>query len=696
MATVMTKRGSLDNVVTFEHICDVKSDLADIDPFYVTLGSTAIVLKGENGLEVYMASSEKEWIPLLIGDGNGGGGSASAAIEMHICSAAEVGLDGKPAIDNPEENVIYLVPNSNDEEGNLFDEYIYVNDAWEEFSSSVILEGVTADWLAGQGTNGYINNKPTINKGTGENSVIESNASAASGNNSHAEGLGTIASGNNQHVSGKYNIEDTANKYVEIIGNGAENSRSNARTLDWNGNETLAGNLTIQGNSLTLGGSTFTADNLGCKCNNQLKTLTVIVTTPNNTSVIGQTVTIQEGDKNGAVYATANYNGQPVAFALQEGFQYYVSVSNNLPGYYDPSTATGIIEDTNVTVTLQYKNVLTSIKTARDIKNALNAGIDLTDLVGEQITCTKGEDTLVWDIVDYDETNKSVTLLLHDVFGTTNMAFEPAQALMWCGNGLAAGSYTFKDGNTSYYFTTTVAVPAGGQLRATDTTFYLYYSQASTETLQTGTVRKTAIDGAINLGTCGQGLLNAFARSKSGSGNIAESAIFWWLNTDAAANAFRPFITKFQRAYSYNVPGFMNRLDQDFLDCLDETDWKCITNGVYECPKSLGGLIEDTDKMYTLKGKFCLASEIEIFGLQGDSHQDGSTIFDLYNNNASADDRKKYRETTPQTWWLRSPLWSTSASESCVSSIGGRTSGSAYYQEGVVPVCRISSAIRLL
>ena len=47
--------------------------------------------------------------------------------------------------------------------------------------------------------------------------------------------------------------------------------------------------------------------------------------------------------------------------------------------------------------------------------------MDLTDLVGEQITCAKGSDTLTWDVVDYDETNKNVTLLLHDVFGTANM-----------------------------------------------------------------------------------------------------------------------------------------------------------------------------------------------------------------------------------------------------------------------------------
>lgn len=34
--------------------------------------------------------------------------------------------------------------------------------------------------------------------------------------------------------------------YVEIVGNGTNNNnRSNARTLDWSGNESLAGSLTL-------------------------------------------------------------------------------------------------------------------------------------------------------------------------------------------------------------------------------------------------------------------------------------------------------------------------------------------------------------------------------------------------------------------------------------------------------------------
>ena len=64
MASVMTKRGSQDNIVTYEHMCDTPSDLQNIDPRCITLGSVAIVLQGTNGLEVYMATSDKQWVKI--------------------------------------------------------------------------------------------------------------------------------------------------------------------------------------------------------------------------------------------------------------------------------------------------------------------------------------------------------------------------------------------------------------------------------------------------------------------------------------------------------------------------------------------------------------------------------------------------------------------------------------------------------
>lgn len=70
--THTTKRGSYDNVITYEHMCDTIEDLQKIKPEYINLGSVAIVLQGDNGLEVYMANSQKEWIPLI---GTSGGDS---------------------------------------------------------------------------------------------------------------------------------------------------------------------------------------------------------------------------------------------------------------------------------------------------------------------------------------------------------------------------------------------------------------------------------------------------------------------------------------------------------------------------------------------------------------------------------------------------------------------------------------------
>lgn len=90
---------------------------------------------------------------------------------------------------------------------------------------------------------------------TGAQAHAEGGGSVASAQNSHAEGTGTIAASEAQHVVGKYNIEDNQDEYVEIVGNGelpsgaSQPTRSNARTLDWQGNETLAGDLIINGNT---------------------------------------------------------------------------------------------------------------------------------------------------------------------------------------------------------------------------------------------------------------------------------------------------------------------------------------------------------------------------------------------------------------------------------------------------------------
>ena len=82
---------------------------------------------------------------------------------------------------------------------------------------------------------------------SGNSSHAEGNYTTASGVYSHAEGDHTIAAGSPQHVSGRYNIADNDNTYAEIVGNGTTDTRSNARTLDWQGNEVLSGTIEATG-----------------------------------------------------------------------------------------------------------------------------------------------------------------------------------------------------------------------------------------------------------------------------------------------------------------------------------------------------------------------------------------------------------------------------------------------------------------
>lgn len=83
---------------------------------------------------------------------------------------------------------------------------------------------------------------------SGQGSHAEGWSTTASGDCSHAEGHGTIAQGQNQHVQGKFNIEDNTNEYAHIVGNGSgDDFKSNAHTLDWDGNAWFAGKLSQEG-----------------------------------------------------------------------------------------------------------------------------------------------------------------------------------------------------------------------------------------------------------------------------------------------------------------------------------------------------------------------------------------------------------------------------------------------------------------
>ena len=100
----------------------------------------------------------------------------------------------------------------------------------------------------------------------GENSHAEGDFTHANGENSHAQNKGTTAEKSAQTTLGTYNIKDTASttthpngdvnygQYSFIIGNGTSNTaRSNAFTVDWNGNVNIPSGASYQINGVPIG-----------------------------------------------------------------------------------------------------------------------------------------------------------------------------------------------------------------------------------------------------------------------------------------------------------------------------------------------------------------------------------------------------------------------------------------------------------
>ena len=86
----------------------------------------------------------------------------------------------------------------------------------------------------------------------GTGAYCEGNANIVRGRYAHCEGQHNLAYGLNQHIEGKYNIADENDEFAHIVGNGtSDNERSNAYTLDWQGNAVFAGEVTTSGLVLT-------------------------------------------------------------------------------------------------------------------------------------------------------------------------------------------------------------------------------------------------------------------------------------------------------------------------------------------------------------------------------------------------------------------------------------------------------------
>lgn len=331
--------------------------------------------------------------------------------------------------------------------------------------------------------------------------------------------------------------------------------------------------------------------------------------------------------------------------------------------------------------------------------------------VGDQLTCQRGSTTLVWDIIGFDidtpadkQFTHSMTLQLHDCL--LSAQYDAPEALFYCETALATGTYNFTllagydtagGGGKTYQFTLAKEVPAGGQItfpwswntQASATKVSTHKSRTDTAAIET--VGVTEGTGGTSLGTADGKTtnMNHSQRIRYGSNNWAESAIRQYLNSDKAAGFVWTPQTKFDRPPSWNAStsGFMNGLDADFLAVIGNTTKVTCRNTVTD------GVGSDTTK-----DKFFLLSKREVFAgndvsnvTEGEPYPFYSDYSDHASANAGADkNRIKYREGSPQLWWLRTPRATDGCFVSRVGTDGNLDVGGAYYEEyGVAPACNV-------
>lgn len=371
----------------------------------------------------------------------------------------------------------------------------------------------------------------------------------------------------------------------------------------------------------------------------------------------------------------------------------------------------------------------TVVKSWEGFRNLCRAGGIRTYYgVGDQLQCKKGDTTLTWDIVhigDIEDTGGNYVILqTHDCLPVDTMEFDSREAIFRAKTELASGTYHFTmvtsgindtnwtDSNKSgwtktWQFTTTKAVPAGGQIcfnKGTEwnTAFSTlsistYPKPADTTVLETVTM-KEGTDGT-DLATLGT--VNHAQRICYGYNRWSQSGLRQWLNSDAAAGAWWSPRNDFDRPehYATTLAGFTNGLDSDFLAVVAKSNLTTDINKVSD-----SGGHETTQDLFFLPAMVNINGGDNFFSNPGSAVQDieDTVVWDYYTkfrrdgkngtNTEQDDNRRKYKQgtSTEWNWWERSPRCGDAYSVRDVAE-GGRAwwYGNAYGWRGVAPACRI-------
>ena len=333
-----------------------------------------------------------------------------------------------------------------------------------------------------------------------------------------------------------------------------------------------------------------------------------------------------------------------------------------------------------------------------------------TPALGDEIVVHETASSLVWDVLGIDcdtpadsQFTHSITLGLHDCLA--GLLFDAREALFYCPDGLAAGTYNFKvtqhpwvssDVNKTFQFTLTQAVPAGGQIvlqvaynvTIAGSTLKTYSSSTSTTEIETVTI--TEGSGGTSLGDVNNAIsggTNSLQRGLLGNNRYSQSAMRQYLNSKAAAGSVWTPKNVWDRAPSWatTTAGFLNGMDEDFLAVIGEVTKRTALNTVSD-----GGGYEDTIEKFFLLSRSEVYGGNEVTGGEGAAYPYYSDYSDLAAPGTGDDtNRIKYRNGPAQYWWLRSPHAGGAGGVRIVSTAGDVNYDYAISSYGVAPACCI-------
>lgn len=355
-----------------------------------------------------------------------------------------------------------------------------------------------------------------------------------------------------------------------------------------------------------------------------------------------------------------------------------------------------------------------------------NYGITVTgtpaadDTVVVHVQASKIEFDVVdidYDVPVNDALEHTLALWTSDLLLYGSIPFCPAQKLVHVAEALSAGTYniTLDHGaygggtaqDSTYQFTTTQEIPAGGGIRHTSMgmyqgggynkeqiiagTFITY--DASYNVIEQGLVC-TEGSGGTSLGTTTasnptyktETKLNFTERQFYGSNRWLHSSNKEWLNSDAPGAASGQIASwwkasdEFDMPVRSTLPGFLHGLDPAFRAIMQKVrkrTAKCIADGYsYEDTEELVFEPSMTELGY---GKNNNISET---AAKADGTLKTELAWDMFIG-ASNDDRIRYHSGKAKYYWLRSPSPSYADNERLVDPSGALSFSSAYNTNGV-------------